>query len=187
MTELTRRELLERGGAAAGALTLARVPIARAAPGAFDGTIRLATNGLDVGLAPSVAVRAEKDLGFRLHAEYVLTQDAMNRMVREQPAAFDILSGFNFLVDPYWPTRNLQAVDIAKIGRWKEISPLLRLGKVRPGIRAARPARETLPSASSTSIPSAPAGGRAPRGPHLGWKVSVVEWADAKSGLPVGT
>ena len=50
MTELTRRDLLERGAAAAGALALAGVPNARAAAGTFDGTIRLASNYYDLGL-----------------------------------------------------------------------------------------------------------------------------------------
>ena len=62
MTELTRRDLLERGAAAAGALAVAGVPSARAAAGTFDGAIRLATLGYD--LPGSVQSRAEPEEPF---------------------------------------------------------------------------------------------------------------------------
>jgi putative spermidine/putrescine transport system substrate-binding protein len=75
-----------------------------------------------------VASRAEKELGLKILAEFAPNY-TMKRLVVQQPAAFDILSGFNFLIDPCWPAGNLQPVEIAKIARWQEISPLLKLGK----------------------------------------------------------
>jgi putative spermidine/putrescine transport system substrate-binding protein len=133
VTGLTRRDLLERG--AAGALALSRVPAARASSGPYDGTIRIAGLGYDL---PTIALQSQagKELGLRILYEFAGPY-ATNRLVREEPAAFDILLGYNHLVNPQWPSGNLQPVEIAKISQWDKISPLFKLGKVRPSDRSA--------------------------------------------------
>jgi putative spermidine/putrescine transport system substrate-binding protein len=179
---LTRRDLLERGAAAAGALAVSGAPNARAASEKFDGTIRVATLGFDLSV---VAGQAEKDLRLRILTEFA-TVFTMDRWTRQQPAAFDILSGFSYLINPNWSTGNLQPVEIAKIARWKEISSFLKLGKLRPGDQRctygqgdAAFRRLYLDPERSGRWESAP--GTPPELQGL-----VVQWADEKTGLPVG-
>ena len=69
MTNLTRRDLLERGAGAA-VLAATAAPTLQAAAEKFDGTLRIASLGFDIGFVPSVAARAEKDLGLRIVVEY---------------------------------------------------------------------------------------------------------------------
>ena len=185
VAELTRRDFLERGAAAAGVLAVSGVPNARAASERFDGTIRVATLGFDLGFVSSVASRAEKDLGLRILVEFA-GPDIMNRWVRQQPAAFDILSGFNHLINPNWPTGNLQPVEIAKIARWKEISPLLKLGKLRPGDRRCTYGQGDAAFRRLYLDPERSGRWRSAAGTPRELEGLVVEWADEKTGLPVG-
>jgi hypothetical protein len=133
VTELTRRELLARGAAAAGTLALSGAPSARASSATFDGTLRIATLGYDV--LPTVVSRAEKELGLRILYEFDPDVDTMNRLVWQEPAAFDILSGWNHMINTQWPSGNLKPVEIARIQAWNEISPLYKLGRLRPADR----------------------------------------------------
>jgi putative spermidine/putrescine transport system substrate-binding protein len=183
VTKLTRRDLLGRGAAAAGALTLSGTSAARAASGGFDRTIRLATNYYD--LPGSVLNRAEKDLSLRIIPVFAPPY-ALNRWVRQEPAAFDIASTFSQYVDPQWPSGNLQPIEIAKILRWKEIAPLLKLGKLRPG-----DGRCTYGQGDAAFRKLYVDPGRSGR-----WRSAartppeleglVVQWTDENTGLPVG-
>ena len=110
----------------------------------------------------------------------------MNRLVRQQPAAFDILSGFNFLIDPYWPTGNLQPVEIAKIRRWKQISPLLKLGKLRPGDPRCTYGQGDAAFRKLYLDPERTGRWKSAAGTPPELEGLVVEWADEKTGLPVG-
>ena len=84
MTELTRRDFLARGVAAAGALALTEVPSARAAGGTFDGTIRIVTLGTE--FPGAVQSRAEKELGLRISVQYRTNASfEFNRLVRQEP------------------------------------------------------------------------------------------------------
>ena len=185
MTELTRRDLLGRGAAAAGALLLSGAPKAQAASGTFDGTIRIATLGLALGAVPSITKRAEQELGLKILPEIAFPDD-FNRWVRQQPAAFDIVEGYSFYVTPDWPSGHLQPIEISKVERWREISPLLKLGKLRPGDPGctygqgdAAFRRLYLDPARSGRWPSAVGTPRALDG-------LVVEWIDERSGRPAG-
>ena len=185
MTELTRRDFLGRGAAAAGALLLSGAPKAQAASGTFDGTIRIATIGLALGATPSITKRAEQELGLKILPEIAFPDD-FNRWVRQQPAAFDIVEGYSFYVTPDWPSGHLQPIEISKVERWREISPLLKLGKLRPGDPGctygqgdAAFRRLYLDPARSGRWPSAVGTPRALDG-------LVVEWIDEKSGRPSG-
>jgi putative spermidine/putrescine transport system substrate-binding protein len=130
--ELTRRAVLERSAAAAAALAVSAAPNARSAPENFDGTIRIVGIGYD--LLEPIRKRAETELGLRI----VSTVDfpaTLERLVRQRPGDFDVFSGFNSSVDPLWAVGSFQPVEIARIERWTEVTPLLKLGKVRPGDR----------------------------------------------------
>ena len=110
----------------------------------------------------------------------------MNRLVRQQPAAFDILSGFSYLVNPEWPSGNLQPVEIARIPRWKEISPLFKLGKLRPGDRRCTYGQGDAAFRRLYLDPERSGRWKSPAGTPPELEGLVVQWADEKTGLPVG-
>jgi putative spermidine/putrescine transport system substrate-binding protein len=184
VTGITRGDLLGRGAAAAGALAFSGVPTARAASGSFDGTIRIA--GLGFEFPTSVLSRAEKELGLRIVYEFVNSTYTMNRLVRHEPAAFDILSGYSELVSLQWPSGNLQPVEIAKISKWDEISPLFKLGKLRPGDAGCTYGQGDAPFRRLYLDPGASGRWRSPAGMRPELEGLVVQWADRKTGLPVG-
>jgi putative spermidine/putrescine transport system substrate-binding protein len=128
---LTRRELLQRGAAAAGGLALSGAPSAQAASTKFDGTIRVLGIGYDIE-APGVRERAEKDLGFPVVSVQRFPPD-IQRLVAEEPATFDVFSCFAQDIAEFWTSDNLQPLEIARIERWGSVTPLYRLGKVQPG------------------------------------------------------
>ena len=182
MAELTRRDLLGRGAAAAGALLLSGTPKARAASGTFDGTIRIATLGTDI--PASVQSRAEKELGLRIFVEYRTNPSyTMNRLVRQEPAAFDILAGYSYLVSPEWPSGNLKPVEIARISRWNEISPLFKLGKLRPGDPRCTYGQGDAAFRRLYLDPERSGRWRNPAGTRPELEGLVVQWADEKTGL----
>jgi putative spermidine/putrescine transport system substrate-binding protein len=110
----------------------------------------------------------------------------MNRLVRQQPAAFDILSGFNHLIDPLWPTESLRPVEIAKIVRWAEISPLLKLGKLKPGDPRCTYGLGNAPFRKLYLDPERTGRWKSAAGTSPELKGLLVQWADEKTGLPVG-
>ena len=185
MTELTRRDFLARGVAAAGALALTEVPSARAAAGTFDGTIRIVTLGTE--FPGAVQSRAEKELGLRISVQYRTNPSfEFTRLVRQEPAAFDILAGYTYLVSPEWPSGNLQPVEIARISRWQEISPLLKLGKLRPGDPHCRYGQGDAAFRRLYLDPERSGRWRSPERVRPELRGLVVQWADEKTGLPVG-
>jgi putative spermidine/putrescine transport system substrate-binding protein len=180
---LTRRELLERGGAAVGALALSGAPSARAASGRFDGTIRVL--GLGYDLLDLIRKQAVHDLGLQI----VSTPEfppVIQRLVRQQPDSFDVFSCFQQDVAEFWETANLQPVEIARIRRWRDITPLYKVGKVQPGSArctygqgdAAFRRLYVDPDRSSRWV-GAP-------GTPPGVDGLLVEWVDESTGKPVG-
>jgi putative spermidine/putrescine transport system substrate-binding protein len=132
---VTRGELLQRGGAlVAGAAGLGVAPAAlgsqHSSRAAFDGTLRILGIGTDH--TSSLEQRAEQELGFAV-AYDVTDPDSLVERAITQPGSFDVLSYFHFGYDAIWPTGSLAAVDTRRIARWDEVSPLFKLGKVRPG------------------------------------------------------
>jgi hypothetical protein len=127
LTDLTRRELLGRGAAAAGALALSEVPT-MLLPGRSTG--RSGSPGSATTFRPfALQSRAGKELGLRMLYEFAGLY-AENRLVRHEPAAFDILAGYSHLVSPEWPSGHLRPVEIAKISQWGTV--------LRPRVRASR-------------------------------------------------
>ncbi len=183
MGELTRKEFLERGAAAAGALAVSGVPSARAAGDRFDGTIRVATLGFD--LLDPIVKQAEKDLGLTILVEFAVPY-TLNRLVRQQPAAFDVFSGFSYLISPNWPTGNLQPVEIARIARWQEISPFLKLGKLRPGDQRCTYGQGDAAFRRLYLDPERSGRWKSAAGTPRELEGLVVQWANEKTGLSAG-
>ncbi len=177
--------MLERGATAAGALAVSGAPAARAASGAFDGTIRISTLGTE--FPGAVQSRAEKELGLRIFLDFRTNASfTFNRLVRQEPAAFDILAGYGYLVSPEWPSGNLQPVEIAKITRWQEISPLLKLGTLRPGDPRCRYGQGDAAFRRLYLDPERSGRWRSPARIRPELEGLVVQWTDEKTGLPVG-
>src|SRR5262245_35017388 len=128
MIPLTRRDFLLAGAAAAGGLA-ARPSRAVAASAAFDGEIRVLGIGYD--RIDAILERAHRDLGFRVVSR-IEDASVIKRLVRQQPASFDIFSCFSQDAAQFWATGNLQPVEIARIRRWQEVNPLYKLGRAQP-------------------------------------------------------
>jgi putative spermidine/putrescine transport system substrate-binding protein len=58
---------------------------------------------------------------------------SFERWARQLPGDYDVYSGFAHLIRPLWPAGAFQPVEIARVTRWRQINPLFKLGKVRPG------------------------------------------------------
>jgi putative spermidine/putrescine transport system substrate-binding protein len=133
MIPLNRRDFLLAGAAAAGGLAV-RPSRAVAASAAFDGEIRVLGIGYD--RIDAILERAHRDLGFRVVSR-IEDPPVIQRLVRQQPASFDIFSCFSQDAAQFWATGNLQPVEIAKLHRWREVSPLYKLGRAQPRTRCA--------------------------------------------------
>ena len=182
MTLLTRRDLLLGGAAAVGALA-ARPSRAAAASAAFDGEIRVL--GIGYEDLDSINKRALRDLGFRIvHLDEFET--VVDRLVRQQPASFDILSTYTQEVVGYWATGNLQPVEIARIRRWGDITPLYTLGRAQPG--SARCPYGQGDAAFRRLYLDPDRSGRWRSAPRVPAQVErlFVQWVDESSGKPVG-
>jgi putative spermidine/putrescine transport system substrate-binding protein len=181
VSRLTRRDFLV-GAVAAG--TLAARPVqAAAAPAAFDGTIRVL--GLGYDMQDAILKQAERDLGLQIvsRAEF---PPVIQRLVRQQPASFDVFSCAQQDVAEFWTTGNLQPVEVANVRRWKDITPLYKLGRAQPGGRSeygqgdAAFRRLYVDPDRSGRWPSA-AG--IPRSVHD----LLVQWVDEATGRAVGS
>ena len=137
---LTRRKLVERSLAAAGALGLGSLaaacgageeagsaeanPAAPAETASFAGPLRV----LGIGTEDPLKDAAEKDLGFGLVLD-VVDPLTLAQRVETQPDSFDVVDIFSHF-DSLWSTGNLQPLEIARIDRWGEVSPLVKYGKI---------------------------------------------------------
>jgi len=165
-------------------LLLSGAPKARAASRTFDGTIRIATIGYD--WLPSVVSQAEKELRLRILPEIWNSTSELHRLVWQEPAAFDILSQTSDYINPLWPSGNLKPVEIAKISQWNEISRLLKLGKLRPGDRHCSYGQGDAAFRRLYLDPERTGRWKSAAGTPPELKGQVVQWADEKTGLPVG-
>jgi len=132
---LTRRELLLRGGAAAGGLAaLGAFPPAVAAEagarGTFGGTLRVL--GIGTGEFDQIKRQAEKDLGFKVAFD-ITGGDALVHKAITEPASFDVLADYYFAYDLIWSHGGLQRIDTRRITRWQQVADLFKYGKLRPG------------------------------------------------------
>jgi putative spermidine/putrescine transport system substrate-binding protein len=178
---LTRRDFLA-GAAAAGTLA-AGVGRAAAAPATFDGTIRVL--GLGYDLLEQIRRRAEQDLGIRL-VSTAGDASMIQRLVRQQPGAFDVLSCFQIDVAEFWATGNLQPLEIGKIRRWRDVTPIYKLGKVRAG--GTRCTSGQGDAAFRRLYVDLDRSGRWRSAPGTPPEVDglIVQWADGSTGRPNG-
>ena len=181
MNGLSRRRFLTGIAAAAGALT-ARAGRAGAARETSDGTIRVL--GLGYDLPEQIRKQAQQDLGFAISSTGGSPGD-IQRLVTQEPATWDIFSCFQQDVAEFWPTGNLRPVEIARIRRWKDITPLYKLGRARPATRcpygqgdAAFRRLYVDPGRSGRwrNAPGVPASTRR----------ELVQWVNESTGKPVG-
>jgi putative spermidine/putrescine transport system substrate-binding protein len=179
---LSRRSFLAGAGAGAAAAALARPGVARAAP-AFDGTIRVL--GLGYDLIDQVRKPAEQELGLTI-VNVAKDSATIQRLVRQEPGEFDILSCFQLDIAQFWEYRNLQPVNIGRVTRWKDVTPLYPLGRANPlntrsryGQGDAAFRRLYVDPDRSDRWPNAPRVSRAVQG-------ELVQWVDEKTGKRVG-
>jgi putative spermidine/putrescine transport system substrate-binding protein len=177
---LTRRGFVARALGAAG--TLATAGRAKAAP-AFDGTIRVANIGYD--LLEPIRKRAEKDLGFSI-ASTVETLPQLERWVRQVPGTYDVFAGAQEQIRPLWAAGGLQPVEIAAIDRWREVAPLFKLGKLRPGDPRCTYGQGAAGFRVLYVDPDRSGRWRSASGTPRQLDGLIVEWADETTGRPVG-
>ena len=167
-----------------GALALSGAPSARAASRAFDGTIRVL--GLGYDLLDPIRTRAQQDLGFQIVSRAEQHPHVIQHLVRQEPATFDVFSCFGQDMAEFWATGNLQPVQIARVQRWKAITPLYKLGKAQPG--SARCTYGQGDAAFRRLYADPGRTGRWKSAPGVPAKVErvLVQWVDESTGKPVG-
>ncbi len=198
---LTRREFLATSCVAAGgALAASAVaacggtegpsaaegepPATTATPAApaekFTGTLRI----LGLGEDESILKQAEKDLGFKIAFEAV---DALTwgEKAITQPGSFDIHRANPPVYDFIWSSGNLQPIDISKITRWSEMTPVFSLGTVDgasdcPYGAGDAPFRKLYVDPERS--------GQWPTSPDTFPELDglLVEWLDEATGQPIG-
>jgi putative spermidine/putrescine transport system substrate-binding protein len=179
---LTRRELLSGAGAAAGALALGSGRAAASAPAKFDGTIRVL--GLGYDMLPPILDQAQRDLGFRIvsRAEF---PPVIQRLVRQEPATWDIFSCAQQDVAEFWTGGTLQPVKIARINRWKDVTPLYTVGKARP--RSGSPYGQGDAAFRRLYLdPDRSGRWKSAKDTPGSVKRLLVQWVDESTGKPVG-
>jgi putative spermidine/putrescine transport system substrate-binding protein len=180
---LTRRDLLAQAAVGAGVLGLEARSSSAAVPA--DRTLRIATIGIDIGSIPSITSRAQQEIGVKILPEVSFGEE-MNRWVRQQPAAFDIFEGYGFWLDPDWGSRHLQPIEISQVDRWREISPLLKLGKLRPGDPRCTYGQGDAAFRKLYLDPARSGRWKSAVGTPRALDGLLVEWVDERTGLPVG-
>lgn len=181
---LTRRELLERGAAAAGALALSgRASSANAASTTFGGTIRVL--GIAYDLLDPIREQAQRDLGFRIVSKPEFPP-VIQRLVRQEPETFDVFSCFQQDVAEFWATGNLQPVEIARVLRWKDITPLYKLGKARSGSAPCSYGQGDAAFRRLYVDPSRSGSWRSAPGVPARLKRLLVQWVDESTGRTLG-
>jgi putative spermidine/putrescine transport system substrate-binding protein len=179
---LTRREFLA-GAAATSSALAAGLGRAAAAQAAFDGTIRVAT--LPYDLLEPIRKRAEKDLRLSIVCACD-TQATIERWGRQQPGSYDVFSSVNSNMGSLWPDGAFQPVEIARVRRWREITPLLRLGKVRPGDPHCTYGEGDAAFRRLYVDPDRSGRWRSAPGTPPELDGLIVEWIDEATGKPVG-
>ncbi len=182
MSVLTRRDFLAGGALAVGALATG-AGRAGAARARFDGTIRV--GGLGYDLLEPIRRRAGRDLDLRI-VSAVGPPPVIQRWVRQQPGAFDILSCFAQDIAEFWTTGNLQPLEIARIRRWKDVTPLYRLGKLHPRDARCAYGQGDAPFRKLYLDPDRSDRWRSAPGAPRSLDRLLVQWADEATGKPVG-
>jgi putative spermidine/putrescine transport system substrate-binding protein len=177
----SRRGFLVGAAAATGTLA-AGTGRAGATRKTFDGMVRVL--GLGYDMPEPIRKQAQEDLGFAISSTSAFPAD-IQHLVAQEPATWDVFSCFQQDVASFWPTGNLQRVEIARIRRWKEITPLYKLGRARP---AARYSYGQGDAAFRRLYVDPARSGRWSSAPRVPTSVrrELVEWVNESTGKPVG-
>jgi putative spermidine/putrescine transport system substrate-binding protein len=135
-TRLSRRELLVKGGVAAGALALGPVLAGRAgaatsvASNASAVTIRHLGYGVDQ--LPAIQAAAQKALGHNLR--YTIKDlPSVAQLLITNPGQWDIASPDQHQVVQILPADVIQPIDLSRIKQWPSVVALFKTGKLGPG------------------------------------------------------
>ena len=146
----------------------------------FTGTLRI----LGLGEDESILKQAEKDLGFKIAFEAV---DALTwgEKAITQPGSFDIHRANPPVYDFIWSSGNLQPIDISRITRWGEMTPVFSVGTVDgasdcPFGAGDAPFRKLYVDPERS--------GQWPTSPDTFPELDglLVEWLDEATGQPIG-
>jgi putative spermidine/putrescine transport system substrate-binding protein len=146
-SELTRRQLLVRGGVGAAALSgigslAGRASAATEKAGKFTGTLNVISLGVE--WPQGAQQQAEKDLGFKFNIQLMGTNAQVQKSITA-PASFDLGGLYNYQFFQIWPTGNFQAVDRTKIKSWNSFYPIFTKGKVLPNSQVCTPGQGDAP------------------------------------------
>lgn len=126
---LTRRELLVRGAAAAGAVALGRPALATMRRRTMP-TLRVL--GTHVTLQEQIRVAAEQDLGIRIEfapgGSASVLQQASTR-----PESFDVYEQWSNSINVLWQAGAIQAIDTNRISLWSSVNSLSKTGRLSTG------------------------------------------------------
>ena len=93
--------------------------------------------GPSYSVYPDIAAKASEDLGFKIETQGAWTDALMARVVK-QPETVDIADIEFWALSKIWRSKQMQAIEIAKIKNWDKIIPLFREGKNFDGSDASR-------------------------------------------------
>jgi putative spermidine/putrescine transport system substrate-binding protein len=185
---LSRRGFLTGAAAVATGALAARAGRAGAARGTFDGTIRVLGLGdkQPFDLPDQIRKQAEQDLGLQIVSRGEFDPAVIQRLVGQQPDTFDIFSCFAQDMAEFWATGNLQPVQIARIQRWRNITPLYKLGKLHPNDSRCRYGQGDAAFRRLYVDPDRSGRWRSAAGVPATVKRLLVQWVDESTGKPVG-
>ena len=160
----------------------ARPRLPRRKKGAFTGTLRVITLGVEFP-TPEVAKKIKADLGF----DVALTATDPVTMVQKAitaPDTFDIFGGYNYQDVQAWSSKNLLPVDTSKITAWPQMYKLFGWGKVHPGAKKETygdgdaPFRALFLKQGTKGLPLTRVAPKSNK--------DMVQWIDEKTGKPYG-
>jgi len=121
---VSRRSVLKGGAAIVGATAITGFPTVWAQT---IKDITLVHTGMSYSTIPDIAKQASQDLGFKVEMSVVDHPGLLNRMVND-PGSIDIADMEIWQTKIAVPQGVTQAVEIAKIGNWGELTPLYTEG-----------------------------------------------------------
>ena len=95
-------------------------------------TPELRVLGTSVTLTEPLRLRAQQDLGIRIHFEVLDGFDAQRQAVMRQDS-FDLYDQWFHSLDCLWPAGALQPIETSRLAYWSEVNVLPRTGRITPG------------------------------------------------------
>ena len=139
-TGAVRAGIGRRGVLKGGAAALAAGSGMLGAPMVWANTLKDVTIrqvGPSYSVYPDIAAKASEDLGFTIETQGART-DALTARVATQPETVDIADLEFWALAKVWRSKQMHAIETAKIKNWGKIIPLFREGKNFDGSEASR-------------------------------------------------